>query len=471
MAQYQYNLLVVPFYHMVLEGLLLLWVLWLVFRKNNQNDKIQLSEKEKEHLISDWTPEPLVEPVPEDHPKLKERIVNGKVGKMINVDGHSCVNFASHNYIGFIENKAMEEVAINAIYKYGVGSCGPRGFYGTVDVHLELEERLANFMEVEEAVVYSYGFCTISSAIPAYAKRGDVIFVDECVNFAIQKGLDASRSHINYFKHNDVEDLERLLKHQAQLDIKNPKKAEKTRRFLIVEGIYNKTGQICPLPELIELRKKYKLRIFIDESISIGTLGKHGRGLTEYFHIPRDDVDLIMASMENAMATIGGFCVGSSFIVEHQRLSGLGYCFSASLPPLLAAAAIKALDKIEENTFLLSALSDRCHWVHNDISENNEINEVLKLEGHPDSPVKHLRIKDVFSLSYDNQLEILNKIVSYCMSRGIAVITSSYLTAIEKVLPAPSIRLTVSAVISQQDIKHLINVMEEACRHYLYLLK
>lgn len=106
------------------------------------------------------------------------------------------------------------------IVKKNIGSCGPRGFYGTSDVHLELEVRLAKFMEVEAAVLYSYGFSTIASAIPAYCKRGDLVFVDEGVHFAIQKGLDASRSKIVYFKHNDMDDLDRLLADQQRADIK-----------------------------------------------------------------------------------------------------------------------------------------------------------------------------------------------------------------------------------------------------------
>lgn len=108
---------------------------------------------------------------------------------------------------------------------------------------------------------------------------------DECVNFAIQKGLDASRSKISYFKHNDAKDLERLLKEQDAKDRKNWKKASKIRRFIIVEAIYVNTGELCPLREIVELRKQYKLRMILDESVSFGSLGKNGRGITEHFNI------------------------------------------------------------------------------------------------------------------------------------------------------------------------------------------
>lgn len=112
-----------------------------------------------------------------------------------------------------------------------------------------------------------------------------IYFSDECVNFPIQKGIDASRSKVFYFKHNDVKDLERLLKEQDAIDRKNSKKASKIRRFIIVEAIYLNTGELCPLPEIIELRKRYKLRLILDESVSFGSLGRHGRGITEHFNI------------------------------------------------------------------------------------------------------------------------------------------------------------------------------------------
>lgn len=122
-------------------------------------------------------PEPLVGDVPADHALLQPRLVSGRVGHRITVDGVDCLNLASHNYLNFIGDAEIESSAIQSIGKYGVGSCGPRGFYGTVDVHLELEQRLAAFMGCEEACVYSYGFSTVASAIPSYCKRGDLVFV------------------------------------------------------------------------------------------------------------------------------------------------------------------------------------------------------------------------------------------------------------------------------------------------------
>ncbi|GBP19499.1 Serine palmitoyltransferase 1 [Eumeta japonica] len=295
----------------------------------------------------EWKPLPLVEEdvIAEEPPMM------GKIDEdVLNVGATSFLSFDK-------EEKIMEE-SLQSLQKYGVGSCGPRGFYGTIDVHLTLEERLAKFLEVEETCVYSYGFSTIASAIPSYAKKGDIIFTDENVWFAIQKGLDATRSTIRYFKHNDMNNLEKLLSIAAEKKELNPKR----RAFLIVEAIYFNTGEICPLRKLVELARKFKLRIILDESLSIGA--KEGRGLTEYLNVPRDEIDLIVGSLEHSFASIGGFCAGTHFIVEHQRLSGLGYCFSASLPPMLTQAAISGLDIIEQKPSILQELNDISRKLH-----------------------------------------------------------------------------------------------------------
>lgn len=217
-----------------------------------------------------------------------------------------------------------------------------------------------------------------------------VLISDECVNFAIQKGIDASRSRIVYFKHNDMRDLEQKLIEQQKLDVKKPKKAAVTKRFLIAEGIYMNTGEMCPLRELVELRRKYKLRLFLDETVSFGTIGKNGRGLTEFLGIDITEVDLISASLEASIESVGGFCVGSHFIVEHQRLSGLGYCFSASQPPLLTQAAISALDIFEQEHEIFEKLNNVCEKVDKKFRELTR----LELRGHPISPVKHLYLRD-----------------------------------------------------------------------------
>ncbi|XP_065096706.1 serine palmitoyltransferase 1 isoform X1 [Paramisgurnus dabryanus] len=452
-----------PAYHLILEGILILWIIRLLFSKTYKlQDRSDLTEKEKEELIEEWQPEPLVPPVSKDHPSLNYDVVTGPPSHKITVNGKECINFASFNFLGLLDNERVKLKALTSLKKYGVGTCGPRGFYGTFDVHLELEERLAKFMRTEEAILYSYGFATIASAIPAYSKRGDIIFVDEAACFSIQKGLQASRSFIKYFKHNDMEDLERLLKEQEIEDQKNPRKARVIRRFIVVEGLYINTADICPLPELVKLKYKYKVRIFLEESMSFGVLGEHGRGVTEHFGVNIDDIDLISSNMENALASIGGFCCGRSFVIDHQRLSGQGYCFSASLPPMLASAAIEALNIMEEDPGIFNILRNKCKQVHKALQGIMG----LKIAGESFAPALHLQLENSTG-SRENDLKLLRMIVDYCMDRQIALTLARYLDKEERFLPPPSIRVVVTVEQTEEEIENAARCIREAALKFI----
>uniref|UniRef100_A0A8C5HVZ6 Serine palmitoyltransferase 1 n=2 Tax=Gouania willdenowi TaxID=441366 RepID=A0A8C5HVZ6_GOUWI len=447
-----------PAYHLILEGILILWIIRLLFSKTYKlHETYKLTENEKEDLIEEWQPEPLVPTLSKDHPSLSYDIVTGSPSHKIIINGKECINFASFNFLGLLDNERVKQKALSSLKKYGVGTCGPRGFYGTFDVHLELESRLANFMQTEEAIIYSYGFATIASAIPAYSKRGDIIFVDEAACFSIQKGLQASRSFIKYFKHNDMKDLERLLKEQDLEDQKNPRKARVTRKFIVVEGLFINTADICPLPELVKLKYKYKVRIFLEESMSFGVLGEHGRGVTEHFGVNIDDIDLISANMENAVATVGGFCCGRSFVIDHQRLSGQGYCFSASLPPMLAAAAIEALNIMEEDPGNRSFFND-CLNVALCLCDRIP---GLRLEGEPFAPALHLQLEKS-SGSREADMKLLRSIIDYCLNRNVALTLARYLEKEERFLPTPSIRVVVTVQQTEEEIQKAVSCIVEA---------
>ncbi|XP_067678319.1 serine palmitoyltransferase 1-like [Haliotis asinina] len=446
-----------PAYHLVFEALLIVWIFKLIFSKSYAPERTVLTEKEKSDLIADWQPEPLVPLVPDDHPVLQSmehNMISGRPDKYVNINGNQCINMATLDFLGMINDKGIEKEAIAALKVYGVGSCGPRGFYGTMDVHLELEDKLAKFMNCEEAILYSYGFATIASAIPAYSKRGDIVFCDEGVCFSIQKGLVASRSIIKFFKHSDTDDLERLLIEQEKNDRKNPKKAKATRRFIVTEGLSMNYGDICPLPKLLELKWKYKVRIFLEESLSFGVLGKTGRGVTEYFGVNIDEIDLIAASLENSIASIGGFCCGRKYVVDHQRLSGLGYCFSASLPPMLASAATQALSILDNNPGLLVQLEENSKLMHKGLSKL----EGFCVVGDPIAPIKHVRLSEP-SDDRDLDMKTLQMIVDHSMMQGVALTLARYLEKEEHILPCPSIRVSVNCRLDKTEIDRVLSVM------------
>jgi serine palmitoyltransferase len=357
----------------------------------------------------------------------------------------------------------FNETAKATIRKYGVGSCGPRGFYGTVDVHLDLEDFIAKMLNMEEAIIYSYSFSTVSSVIPAYAKRGDVIFVDEGVNFAMQQGIIASRSTVCKFKHNDMEDLERLLKLQDTTDKKDPKKASVTRRFLVAEGLYYNYGDIAPLNRLVELKYQYKARLFLDESYSFGTLGSHGRGLTEMLGVSTDDVDIIMGSLETSLGSIGGFAAGRSYVIDHQRLSGLGYCFSASLPPYLATVARQCLASMITNTEPLDKLHNNVRVLRTALKKVPN----MKVCGDDVSPIIHLRMNDVTAKHYGSaeaQDAALQAVSDYVLELGLAVTVAKYFCSEEDMPPPPSLRITVMAGHTSTELEEAVTILSTAIK-------
>ena len=441
------------------ELTLVLFAVWMWRRGLSESDSTRkMTDREKAQILANFTSEPLCGEIPEDHFSLNPRIVSGTIGKEITVNDKVCLNMATNNYLGLSNREDSKRKATAALRNYGVGSCGPRGFYGTADVHLKLESRLAKFMGVEEACLYSYGFSAISSGIPSYSKSHDVIFADEQVNFAIQQGITASRSTVYYFKHNDPADLERLLKAQDERDRRNPKKAKNIRRFLILEGIYMNTGTLVNLPEMVKLRAQYKCRLFLDETISFGVLGATGKGVREHFGIPNSEIDLIASTLEHSMSSYGGFLCGSSFLMEHQRLCGLAYCFSASLPPLQAVVSLTHLDVVTEEPELLEELRTNCEKMHDMLREGLT---QLRTDSHPLSPVKVLVLTDV----KDPQIaeKKLHKIVTFAENRGVALTVFRRLANEEHLEHPPSLRLAVSNVLDETDMKKVVAVLRDAC--------
>ncbi|CAL8109871.1 unnamed protein product [Orchesella dallaii] len=384
--------------------------------------------------------------------------ITGRPGKTVEIDGEKYLNVATHNYLGLLDSQELDDAAEQCIRRYGVGSCGPRGFYGTVDVHIELEEKIARFLNLEETALYSYGFAAVASAIPSYAKAGDIIFADEQVSYPIQRGLAASRSSIIYFKHNSWENLQEELEKQRETDKKNAKKAKTIRRFCVVEGIYTKSGTMCPLKEVTDLCKQYKVRLFVDESISFGVLGRTGRGLTEHLDVDRKDIDFISGSLEHSCASFGGFIVGPSYVVDHQRISGLGYCFSASLPPLLAGSGIKALEIIEQSPEIIQDVQDKCVYMHQTFMNKLTF---FRVTSHELSPLKFLSLVGSKVLAYDVIKDLIEQVIIHVKEHHKIALVQPYYLESEHELPLPSIRVSINRLLTYKEIDSIAAAIED----------
>ncbi|KAJ3055056.1 serine palmitoyltransferase component [Rhizophlyctis rosea] len=452
----------------LLEILLVVFMFWYFGRKQQKpgfND-LELTPKEVQELIDEWEPEPLVPPLTDFQKTELEKlpIIAGPAGpKPKLADGKERINLSSYNFLGIMNQESIKEKAVEALRKYGVGSCGPPGFYGTIDVHMDLERGLAKFVGTESAIIYSQGFSTVASVIPAFSKRGDLLIVDDGVSFATQKGVQISRSVVKYFKHNDMADLERVLE-QVRLDDAKSKKKLLNRRFIVVEGLYLNHGDICPLPELIALKEKYKYRIMMEESFSFGVLGKRGAGISDHYDVPANKIDILIGSMTGALASSGGFCCGTKEVVEHQRLSGQAYTFSASLPAMLAVAAIEGLNILEKEPAILTRLRENASVIHSTLNKNLHPDaEVYPREEA--SPIAHLRLR--LQCSREEQERLLQDVVDEAARNGVLVSRAKYVTDQELHPPQASIRLVASAGHTRKETEKAATVVRDAARKVL----
>ncbi|XP_060533339.1 serine palmitoyltransferase 1-like [Cylas formicarius] len=299
--------------------------------------------------LEQFEPEPLVK---RKVTKTKSQIESSAIRE----DDHN-VDLAKTNFLDVLHNEEIKRECEKKIREYGVGTCGPRAFYGTTDIHLDLERRIAEWLGTDESIVYSYGFVAVSSSIAAYCKRSDIVFVDELANESILQGLMAARSKIVRFKHNNPANF----RDEVRKIAKKEKEKKPARKFLIAEAVSWETGKILPLPEFLAVTEEYKIRVFLEESYSIGILGETGKGLTEHYGIERSRLDMIICTLEAAIGSIGGFCTGSHMAIEHQRLSGSGYIFSASLPTYLAYACIRSIEMLGDKPKQLVTLARKGH--------------------------------------------------------------------------------------------------------------
>jgi serine palmitoyltransferase len=413
-------------------------------------------------LVREWEPEPLV-PRTKDVPRVEEEdlpVIKGPMKLNVTLTtGEELQNWGVTNFLGLQNNEEVTEAAIKTVREYGVGACGPAGFYGSMDVHLELEKQIAKILDVEEAIVYSQGFMAVASVIPAFSKRGDIIVADSGVSFAVQVGLEVSRSHVYYFAHNDVEDLERILQ-QVDEDCRR-KKMPLSRRFIVVEGLYAKHGDKCPLPQLLKIKKQHKYRLIVDESLSFGCLGPYGRGISDYFGVPASEIEIITGSFSNALGSSGGFCAGSHNVVDHQRLSSQAYCFSAALPALLTVSASLALNQIEGRPQLLQDLRRNTAVFNSAIKAS--LPKRFIIEGDIDSPLRFVRLATRHE-DPEHEVAVMNSLIVAMRSHGYLVTRDKHVANREKYITSPSVKICISGGFSEREVKSFSSALIESMR-------
>ena len=267
------------------------------------------------------------------------------------INGKKVLMFGSNSYLGLTNHPKIKEAAIAAIKKYGTGCAGSRFLNGTLDIHVELEKRLAHFVGKEEAIIYSTGFQVNLGVISCLTGREDYIIWDELDHASIIEGRRLSFSTQLKFKHNDMASLEKVLKSCPEDKVK----------LIVVDGVFSMEGDVANLPEIVALAKKYNAAIYVDEAHGIGVFGRQGRGTCDHFGVAQD-VDLIMGTFSKSFASLGGFVATDYITANYLRHNSRSYIFSASITPASTAAVSAALDIMESEPERIEHLWEMTHY-------------------------------------------------------------------------------------------------------------
>ncbi|MBD3258231.1 aminotransferase class I/II-fold pyridoxal phosphate-dependent enzyme [candidate division GN15 bacterium] len=338
-------------------------------------------------------------------------------GDEVVVDGKKCIMVGSNNYLGLVSDPRVKEAAAQAAKKYGSGCTGSPFLNGTLDLHLELQEKLAEFTGYEDALVFSTGFQTNLGTISCLGSKNDAFVIDRQVHACIVDACRLSYSKLYKFAHNDMEDLGRVLANV---------RANHTRGgvMIIVDGVFSMEGDIIDLPNVVKLARQYGARVMVDDAHAIGVLGKTGAGTAEHFGLT-DDVDITVGTFSKSFASQGGFVAGSKDVIEYIKHFARALIFSASITPASAAAVLEALDICRKEP------ERREHLWANTRRMQKELRRLGFNIGKTATPVVPILVGDdlncfaFWKALYDNGV-FANPAVSPAVPPGHAMIRTSY---------------------------------------------
>jgi 8-amino-7-oxononanoate synthase len=264
------------------------------------------------------------------------RVIESAQDPEVVCDGRRMVMLGSNNYLGLTNDPRVKEAAIEAVRKYGSGCAGSRFLNGTLDLHVRLEERLAEFMRKEAAVTFATGFQVNLGAISCLVGKGDVVYLDKQDHACIIDGARLSFGDVRKFRHNDAGDLERQMRNDVSA----------RGRLIVIDGVFSMEGDIAPLPEIVAAARKFDAAVMVDDAHGIGVLGAGGRGTAEHFGL-EDEVDLVMGTFSKSMASVGGFIAGDETVVDYIKHRARTMIFSAAPPPASVAAALATVEIME----------------------------------------------------------------------------------------------------------------------------
>ncbi len=305
------------------------------------------------------------------------RVIESEQDTEVTINGEQVLMFGSNSYLGLTTHPALKEASKSAIDKYGSGCAGSRFLNGTLDLHIELEEKLAKFVGKESALVFSTGFQVNLGVISSIPGRHDYIIMDDLDHACIIDGARLSFAKSLKYRHNDMASLEKVLQ----------KCKEDSIKLIAVDGVFSMEGDLANLPEIVKLAKKYKANIFVDDAHGIGVMGKLGAGTADHFGLT-NDVDMIMGTFSKSLASIGGFVAADNDTINYLKHNARSLIFSASIAPANAASVIAAIDLIQQEPERIEKL-----WI-NTYYAMDRLNAAGFDIGHTVTPIIPIYIRD-----------------------------------------------------------------------------
>ena len=268
------------------------------------------------------------------------------------------IMIGSNNYLGFTSEPSVIEAGVEALKKYGTGNSGSRFLNGTLDIHVLLEKELAEFLHKDACITFSTGFQSNLGIISAVCGRNDYVLCDRENHASIYDAIKLSYAKMLRYAHSDMQDLEEKLKQvPAECGI-----------LIVTDGVFSMSGEICNLPEIVRLAKKYGARVMVDDAHGLGVLGKHGRGTAEHFGLEKD-VDIIMGTFSKSLASLGGYMAADARVVEYVKHTSRPYIFSASITPASVACARQSLKLLREHPERVQALADISEYMRSGLKK------------------------------------------------------------------------------------------------------
>jgi len=286
--------------------------------------------------------------------------LESKQGVVVTMEGKERIMLGSNNYLGLTSDKRVIEASSDAVKKFGTGVSGSRFLNGTTTQHHLLEEELADFLNKDFCITFSTGFQANLGVISALAGRHDTIFCDKENHASIYDACRLSYAQMVRYEHNDMADLKRLLK----------KNDENRGKLIVTDGVFSMSGEVCKLPEIVELAKQYQARILVDDAHGIGVIGKGGRGTASFYDL-EEDVDVILGTFSKSLASLGGFAVSNQTVNNYIKHHSRPFIFSAAIPPANIAAVRKSLEILKQDPEIITRLRDISLYCKHQLKQNN----------------------------------------------------------------------------------------------------